>query len=257
MLFSKKDKKEEEPPAVLSINVAEEIKMKDVPPGTPAPTKKEKQEALPPEEVAQRQKVMLEYTRLASRYCEPHTNKSKWVTKEDISRLVSDGNDLVAMCNLPRGKYSGIAALTHTQINNKDPLRFFVLPNGMVIINPIITDHTKALVDKDEACMSYPNRDIKKNIPRYNKITVMYQTLSKDDKDNVILSEVVTQELSGSQAHVFQHKIGHLNGKGSDIFTDDYNPESCIWLGENAINKEELDKLYGKVDNKDKNMGNE
>lgn len=241
-MFNKKE--EEKQPETLTIQVAEEIKTKEVPPGVPKPSQKEKDEALPPEEIEKRQKVMLEYTRLSSRYCEPHTKKSRWVTEDDIQLVMSDGRDLAAMCNLPRGEYSGIAALAHSQINNKNPLRFFVLANGMVIINPIITDHTKTPVLKAEACMSHFDKKIKTDVPRYNKITVIYQTLERSENDKIILSNALTEHLSGGQAHVFQHKIGHLNGKGSDIYSDDYTPESCLWLGDGPISEEEFSKLY-------------
>lgn len=202
--------KEKKDPSILSINVAEEIKTKEVPPGMPKSTPKEREEALPQEEVEKRQKVMLEYTRLMGRYCEPHTKKSRIVTDKDIERVMADGKDLTAMCNLPRGKYSGIAALAHPQIDDKDPLRFFILSNGMVIINPVIIDHTKAPVEKSECCMSFFDRDIKTNIPRYNKITVTYQTLEKGENDKVILSKPITEQLGGGQAHMFQHKMDHF-----------------------------------------------
>ena len=203
--------KEEKQPDTLSINVAEEIKTKEVPPGTPKPSAKEKQEALPKEEIEKRQKVMLEYTRLMGRYCEPHNKKSRPVTEKDIDRLMADGKDLAAMCNLPRGKYSGISALAHPQIEDKDPMRFFVLSNGMVIINPTIDKHTKVPVFKNEACMSFFDRDVKTMVPRFNKVTVTYQTLERGEGDKIVLSKPVTEELSGGQAHIFQHKIDHFD----------------------------------------------
>lgn len=218
-------------PEVLKIDVSETIKIKDIPPGNPAPSMKDKEEALPPEEVAKRQKIMVEYTRLSGRYVEPHNKKARWVKKEDLPVVLADGSDMVAMCNLSRGNYSSIAALSHPQIDNKDPLRFFVMPNGMVIINPVITDHTKAPIFKNEACMSYPFEEIKTMVPRYNKITVTYQTLQKEvGKGDPILSKPVTEALTGGPAHVFQHKIGHLNG--CNIFDKDYAPEKSVGLGD-------------------------
>jgi peptide deformylase len=235
----------EKDPNVLSINIAEEIRTREVPPGTSKPSAKEKEEALPAEEVEKRRKVMMEYSRLSARYCDPHTLKSKWVEDIDLPRVLSDGKDLVAMCNLPRGRYSGIAALAHTQIDDKNPLRFFVFPKGMVIINPIIIKNTSVPLFKNEASMSYPDKDVKTMIPRYNKITVMYQTLFKKDEDSdVILSDPITEELSGGAAHVFQANVGYLNGPHSDIYADDFDPSSALWLGEGTINEENLKKLY-------------
>lgn len=217
-------------PGTLSLNVHEAVVMSDVPPGTPAPSLKEREEGLPKEEIEKRQKIMLEYTRLSGRYCPPHNTKSKWVTNEDLPRLLADGKDLVAMCNLPRGKYSGIAALAHPQMDDKTPLRFFVLPTGMVIINPVITTHTKTPVDKKEGCMTFPDSDIV-TVARYNKASATYQTLERlNDDSDPVLSKPITEALSGGMAHVFQHECGHLNG--SQIYDADYHEDKAIGLGD-------------------------
>lgn len=218
-------------PNVLQINVQEDVITGDVPPGTPAPTMKQIEENLPQEEIEKRQKIMLEYTRLLSRYCEPHNKKSRWVTNADIPAVLADGKDLVAMCNLPRGKYSSIGALAHPQIEDKDPLRFFVLPTGMVIINPVITSNTKVPVLKREACMSFPDRDVIMELPRYNKITVSYQTLAVvEGNPEPVLSKIITETLNGGVSHVYQHECGHLNG--CNIYDADYSPERSIGLGD-------------------------
>jgi peptide deformylase len=151
------------------------------------------------------------------------------------------------MCNLPRGKYSGISALAHSQIEDKDPLRFFVFPKGLVIINPVITAHTKAPIFKTEGCMSYPDEEAKIMVPRYNKVTATYQTLArKDENSEPVLSGQITEELNGGAAHVFQHECGHLNG--CNIYDKDYDPEKSIGLGDGLPIA--LD-LWGKVeDNK-------
>src|SRR3990167_3279234 len=110
-----------EQPETLSINVAETIRIKDVPPGTAAPSSKEKEEALPPEEVEKRQKMMLEYARLSGRYCPVHNKKGRWVQKADVPQVLADGKDMSTMCGLPHGRYGAISALAHTQIDDKDP----------------------------------------------------------------------------------------------------------------------------------------
>lgn len=231
-----------EEPKVLSVSVAEDIKMKDVPPGGQAPTLKEVEENLPKEEVEKRQKIMLEYTRLSSRYCEPHNLKSRWVKETDIPKVLADGKDLVAMCNLPRGKYSGISALAHSQMDDKDPLRFFVLPTGMVIINPVITKHTNTIIMKKEGCMSFCDNEIIE-VPRYNKITVMYQTLATvDGSETPVLSRAVTEGITGGSSHVFQHECGHLNGH--NIYDKVVKAEDCEWLDNGPVDIEELNKLY-------------
>jgi peptide deformylase len=229
--LSRKKQDPEKELEVLTLSVSDGIKTAEAPPGTPTPTAKELEEKLPPEEVEKRRRVMLEYTRLCGRYCPPHNKKSRWVTKKDLQEVVADGKDLVAMCRIPRGKYSGISALAHPQIDDKDPLRFFVLPNGMVIINPVITGHTKVPVSKDEGCMSFPDRDIKTGIPRYNKVDVTYQTLTrKDEKSDPGLSLPITEKLSGGISHIFQHECGHLNG--CNIYDSDYDSDKSLWLGD-------------------------
>lgn len=230
-------------PEILKVSVAEDINTKDVPPGTQPPSMKEIEENLPKEEIEKRQKIMLEYSRLSARYCEPHALKSRWITAADLPRVLSDGRDLVAMCNLPRGHYSGIAALAHPQIENKDPLRFFVLPTGMVIINPVIFGHTKVPVFKNEGCMSFPDHPVKMDISRYNKVRVMYQTLQKISEDSdPILSAPVTEDLSSGPAHVFQHEISHLNGV--NIYDETYTAESCEGLGSGPLTEEQAKALY-------------
>lgn len=232
-----------EEPKVLEISVSEDVGLKDVPPGTPKqPTFKEREENLPKEEVEKRQKIMLEYTRLSGRYCKPHNTRSRWVTVADMDRVLSDGKDMVAMCNLPRGKYSGGSAIAHPQIDDKDPLRFFVFPDGKVIINPVITDHTKFTTEKIEGCLSFPDEEPKK-VMRYNKITVTYQTLQKVDKDSKpIISEPITEKLSGGASHTFQHELSHLNGV--QIYDNDFKPESCEGLGDGFLDCEKVKELY-------------
>lgn len=230
-------------PETLSISVAEEIKTKEASPGTPASQlAKNKEENLPPEEIEKRQKIMLEYTRLSGRYCEPHKVKSRWVTEKDMPRVLADGKDMVAMCALPRGKYNGVSALAHSQIENKDPLRFFVLPNGQVVINAIIINHTKALVDKKEGCMSYPDKDMV-IVQRYNRVTVLYQSLEKQEgSEEPKLSKKLEENVNGGVAHVFQHELSHLNG--SYIYNEDFSPESSLWFGEGEVGIDEVNKMY-------------
>ena len=226
--------------SVLEINVSEQIQMKDVPPGGGAPANDEK---LPKEELEKRNNEVKEYKRLSARYCEPHNKKSRWVTPDDIDRVLVDGQDMVTMCGIPRGKYSGVAALAHSQIDNNDPLRFFVFPNGIVIINPVIVNSTKVTVDKKEGCLSFPDNDIKLNVKRFNKVTVMYQMFVKSSNDaKPSLSNVITEMLDGSRAHTFQHECGHING--FNIYDDLYKAEGSLGLGDGLIDKDEVNKLY-------------
>lgn len=232
-------------PNVLEVKAVEEIIMKDVPPGMPAPTLAQVEENLPKEEIEKRQKIMLEYSRLSARYCPPHNKKSRWVTSADLPKVLADGKDLVAMCNLPRGKYSGIAALAHPQIDDQDPLRFFILPNGMVVINPVISNHTKVTVMKKEGCMSFEENEIKEDVARFNKVTVTYQTLQRSEgSEDPVLSPPTTETFNGSMSHIYQHEISHLNG--CNIYDEDYSADSSILFndGKTDISLEDIEKMY-------------
>ena len=184
-----------------------------------------------PELSQEEQLALAEYDRLIARYVPPHKLKSRRVTTVDISRVIADGQDLLAMCSLPRGIYKGIMALAHPQIDDKDPFRFFVLPNGLLVINPLIFNHTKVAVFKEEGCMTFPDKPQKTMLPRYHKITVKYQTLAQDkDTGEAKLSPFTTEELSGTNSEVMQHECGHLNGHY--IYDEEFDPKWSIGLGD-------------------------
>lgn len=231
------------PPPSIDVTVADQIDTKEVPPGTQTPTQQQIDENLPQSEVEKRQKIMTEYTRLSGRYCPPHNKKSRFVTSADLPRVLADGKDLVALCALPRGRYNGIMALAHSQIDDIDPLRFFVLPKGRVVINPVITAHSTTIIFKDEACMSFPYNDTLRNVNRFNRITVTYQTLTNSPENpDPILSKPITEELKGGAAHVFQHEVSHLNGW--NIYDEGFVAESVEFLGTGPMDDESVKKLY-------------
>ena len=59
----------------------------------------------------------------------------------------------------------------------------------------------------EEGCMSFPHRKaIKKE--RYHTITVRYEYLDKHNK-----KRLVTEEVEGLKAHIFQHELDHMEGK--------------------------------------------
>lgn len=220
-------------PDVLKVSVSEEIKTSDVPPGGAAPVAKR----TPEEDAA-------EAKRLLGLYVEPHKTKSLWITSKDIGRIVSEGRDMADLCFLPFGMNPSALALAHPQVSTT-PLRFFVFAEGKVIINPVITAHTKYPVYETEGCMSFPMSKAKTLVPRYNKITVTYQSLGvKAGETEPSLTEPITEELHGIMSRVFQHEIGHLNG--GCIYDEDFSPENSIGFGVGTpeIKQEELLKLY-------------
>lgn len=235
-------------PDTLTVSVAEDITLRDVPPGGKhAVTKKTLEEStkedVPPEVREAQQKAMNEYIRLSDRYAEPNNIQSKWVTGKDLPIVLADGKDMVAMCNLPRGKFSGGAALAHNQIEKKNPLRFFALPNGMLVINPVIINHTRYPVYKEEGCLSFPDKAIKNMVPRFNKVTVMYQSLRQDDSGEPYLSEINTEEFNGNTSHVFQHECSHLNGH--NVYDEDYRADFCAWFGDGIVRTlPDLERMY-------------
>ncbi len=208
-------------PDTLQIFAVENIKSKDVPPGTAAPASQaEKQD-----------QAIEEASRLIGRYVEAHPTKSTWVTEADVPLVMEDGKDMMIMCSLPRGLAASAKAIAHSQISTK-PLRFFIFPNGKAIINPVITSHTKAYVYRDnEGCMTYPHMKARNFVPRFNKIDVTYQTLVMDEGETTPrMSAPITETLNGEHAHIFQHECDHLNG--GYVYDKDYTPERAAWLGE-------------------------
>lgn len=144
---------------------------------------------------------------LLARYISPHTKPSRPVTEADLDRVVDEAIIMAKLCRLPRGKNKSAYAIAHAQIH-EDPLAFFVLKEGVVIINPVITRHTQAKVMRKEGCFSFPDREWI-TVERYNKCEVEFQTIGEDGK----LTEVLHDQLNGVYAEIFQHEVDHLAGR--------------------------------------------
>ena len=227
----------------LKIFVSEDIKMDDVPPGTPAPKSVEVPigEALPTE--AEMKQMMLEHAvKLLQRYVPPHTQKSRWVTKEDLPRVLEEAKIMAALIGVRRGMYGNVHALAHSQIEDKDPLRFFFTNTGMTVINPVIFNHTKHPVFNPEGCMTYPDEPMKELVTRFNKIDAYYQTLYKDGDKEVEISPRLEGHYTGFESRMWQHESQHLNG--ANIYTD-HDPMQGVAFGDGTIpSQEELDNMY-------------
>jgi len=141
-------------------------------------------------------------------YVEPHKKISREVNDGDLKRVMKDAHIMYNLCFTQRGMFPGGFAVAHPQINNEDPLRFFVTCDKEIIINPFIKNHTKTTVNSVEGCLSYPDRE-RITVQRYNKVTVSYQVLSGDGT----ISERIEKNLNGQMAKIFQHEIDHFNGK--------------------------------------------
>ena len=134
---------------------------------------------------------------------QPHNKISRPVTDADIARVLSEAK-------LMHGYVTDkCVALAHCQVDDTDPLCFFVTRGGKIIINPKIVRHSGYTVDSVEGCMTYPdNAPITKQ--RWRKIEVEYQTIH-DGK----LTEVMANndDIKGLNAFIFQHEIDHFDGK--------------------------------------------
>jgi len=139
-------------------------------------------------------------------YVKPHRKKSRPVIGSDLPTVVRDSHTLYNLCFTRQGDQAGACAVAHPQINDSEPLRFFVIADKQIIINPVITRHTKVMVDSEEGCTTFPQNKMIK-VKRFNKIEVDYQTLDAEGK----LTDVLHAKLDGKMAKIFQHEINHLD----------------------------------------------
>lgn len=142
-------------------------------------------------------------------YVKPHTKVARDVTKEDIVAVMQDAHILYNLCYSQHGYHPGAYAVAHPQINDKDPLRFFVTRDKEIIINPVIIRHTNHTIDSEEGCLSFPYKGTAV-VQRWNKCEVECQTLDAEGED---LTEKVVLKLSGLMSKIFQHEIDHFDGK--------------------------------------------
>ena len=156
-----------------------------------------------------------------TRYVPWHTKLSRTVTSEDIPRVVKEAMILGELCHTANGIYGGANAVAHPQIDDQDPLRFFVSSSGEIIINPVIIRHTKVPVDSVEACTSFPTKE-PKTVQRFHKIGVRFKQLTLEKE----LSPLREEDFSGPEAKAMQHEIEHC--QGHCIFDENHNPEWCL-----------------------------
>lgn len=149
--------------------------------------------------------------KLLKRIVPPHEKISREVTDADVPKVIEEAYVLRDLCIIRNGLYGSAYAMAHPQIDDTDPMRFFVFQDGRVIINPRITLATKFQVDSDEGCMTFPTEPMKV-VGRSHKVTVEYRTLLRDGEKQV-LSPQVEGHFSGRESKIFQHEIDHMDGK--------------------------------------------
>jgi len=160
------------------------------------------------EEVEVKNEDIKEPTDFTLRLVSPHKKVSRDVTDSDIPRLLDEAKILYNLCYSMVGIYPGAYAVHHSQIDDKDPLNFFVTANKEIIINPVITRHTKTTVDSKEGCVTFSDKP-EKIIQRYHKIEVDYRTLDNDGK----LTDIIHTNVQGKNAFILQHEIDHASSK--------------------------------------------
>lgn len=72
---------------------------------------------------------------------------------------------------------------------------------GHILINPKITSRSKAMIEVEEGCLSFP--DVYENVLRHEKVTVEYTDI--EGKKRKINAKDI-------EAVVLQHEIDHLDG---------------------------------------------
>jgi peptide deformylase len=143
---------------------------------------------------------------------EPHNKKSRDVKEADLERVLKDAQEMVDICFTGAGKYPSAYAVAHPQVNADDPLRFFVLASGVMVINPVMLRHTNSSVDSQEGCLSY-GEEAQIIVKRYHKSEFEFLTIVKDENDKPLFSEPQLVKLSGHESFIFQHELDHLNAK--------------------------------------------
>ncbi len=116
-----------------------------------------------------------------------------------LNQIIKDMIKLTKTFTDPEG-----VGLASTQIGLDE--QFFVakMTDGTfkAFFNPKITKFSKAVKVYTEGCLSIPN--YWGEVTRHLWVDVQFQDL---------LGNLVTQRLSGLEAHIYQHELDHLNGK--------------------------------------------
>lgn len=143
----------------------------------------------------------------------PHHKKSRKAEPKDIERIVEESKVLYRLCFTQNGLYKGAFAMHHSQIEEKDPIDFFVTAERKIVINPNITKHSNYKVDSNEGCASFPNHEMVV-VQRWRITEVEYVSLiiSPNDKDKFVFSGNREDRLTGHEANIFQHEADHANG---------------------------------------------
>jgi len=166
-----------------------------------------------------------------------HFIPGKKVSKyKEIAKIVPEMIKMLNAGLMSNGLVVNGYGLAHNQVEDKEPMSFFVLSDKAVreqnwpthvIINPQIIEPERTIsigkVDGHddvrsniksypEACFSFPHK-APKNVDRYYQIKVKYQV--PYDKWGYVgdKMQVVEETLEGLKAHIFQHEWQHTIGE--------------------------------------------
>lgn len=151
----------------------------------------------------------------------PHTKVARLVTKADLQRVFREAEEIYKMLNTPRGLYRGFFAIAQPQVDDQDPLRYFVVNNqtqefhnwsSIVIVNPVIIRHTEHTVNSNEGCASFPLLP-EKIVQSYNRMEVEYSPLEFTEDRKPVLGKRIIRNCHSKVAKVFFHEINHLDAK--------------------------------------------
>jgi len=145
---------------------------------------------------------------LVNKLVPPHTKISRKIEDSDLDRVKEEAKTLYGLCFVKYGIYNGALAMHHSQIDDKDPLDFFVTAQDEIIINPVIINHTKTPVDSFEGCVTFNDKPMIK-VHRWHKVEVEYQILTPDGK----LTIPIGKNESGRRSFMFQHETDHGQAK--------------------------------------------
>jgi len=161
-----------------------------------------------------KEEVVVEVPSIITRIVAPHNKAGREVTEADIDRVVADAKVLYEICFHENGLFKNAFAMASPQIDDKDPLNFFVTNEALIVINPKITRHSNYLVKSKEGCMTFPN-NLPIEVDRRQKIEVEYLTIMTDPKDSskFTFSSTIKEKLSGRSSWIFQHEYDHCQGK--------------------------------------------
>lgn len=162
-----------------------------------------------------------------------HKVKSREVDiKKDLKRVLKDAEKMMPFLEHGAGVWQSGHAIAHSQITKDDPLRFFLLRDGRIIINPKIVRHTQVKQQKKDACLTfYGEKDANGNwrvthpvvmVPRWTKCEVEFGIVRYQDaeKKKGPYVDFLTENVGGKVAQVFQHEIDHMDG----IYIYDHTP---------------------------------